>query len=598
MSNFKDKEPELPSYLNKDFDDSTKRIEVIKESTQKVEVIKEELKMTNGESGETQVIGTITDEMLNNNVSKEVVENKENLVEVKEEKKVSNEIKKENFNETKNETVESKKNKKKKEKKPLTLKKIILKRIIFLILFALIVVGLTVFLASKNNPEVKEKIEEITNTIIKPEEESREEVAEKIVDINGTYYINPIEITKYEMDVLGKKVEYVQIDGLKDEAIEDKINIDIRERISKSATELFNSHVVTNYFSGCSVEGNFANIISINFYLEVGVNNWQEYYSDNVCLNYNLIDGNEITIHDVFSSKLKLENILVDELYESFVKQYATEFDENTGNSYLPKDTEDIEEEVYAVVSDYQRGKPIDFCITPQKVVIKTNSWATATIMYSDYIDYVIIYDKYMSQTDIYDGQYTAQTALPNLTDLSYWGDINEFVDKEGSNYYINAVLFSSSYDYIPESVLNSVTTMFNDYVREKEVVDSVNRKDGMFRLYNVKFELNFWEGVYYLRIEDLTHDTTKSKYTSVLKDAIKGFFRGDKTHLPYAVSNLYLNELNYYETIIVDGKQEYEYHELIPYEEVNYDYATAEFDSIGNMYRMDGAEVILEIID
>ncbi len=589
MSNFKDKEPELPSYLNKDFDDSTKRIEVIKESTQKVEVIKEELKMANGENGETQVIGTITDEMLNSNVSKKVIENKENSVEVKEDKKVSNEIK--------NETVESEKAKKKKEKKPLTMKKIILKRLIFVILFALIAVGLTLFFASKNNPDVKEKIEKITNTIIKSEEESKEEVAEKTVDINGTYYINPIKITRYEMDVLGKKVEYVQIDGLKDEAVENKINTDIREKMSAVATELFSKYVVTDYYSGCSIMGNFANVLSISAYVQVSINDWEETHGETIALNYNLLDGNKITINDVFSLKLKLENVLVDELYESIVLEYS-EFDDDYGNLTVSEDAEDIEEIVYSIISNYQRGKEISFYITPQKVAVKAGIWSEANIYFSDYIEYVTIYDKYMSNTDIFDGKYETQMAMPNLSNLQQWGDVKEYIDKEGSNYHINAALFLSSTEPVPEEVINSVTTMLNDYVREKEVVDSVNRKDGMFRLYNVKFDLWFWDGVYHLNIEDLTHDTTKSKYTSVLKDAIKKFFMEEHNDGGYVVGNLYLNELNYYERIVVDGKEEYEFHEIIPYEEIEYNYATAEFDSIGNMYRMDGAEVILEIID
>ena len=591
MSDFKDKEPELPSYLNKNFDDSTKRIEVIKESTQKVEVVKEELEKVNNVNGETQVIDAVTDEMLNN-VPK-TVENKEISNEIEEEKNEDTE----NLNESKEKTVENKKVKNKKEKKPPTMKKIILKRIIFLILFALIAVGLTLYFASKNNPEVKEKIEEMTNTIINSTEEPVETIAEKTVDINGTYYINPIEITKYEMDVLGKKVEYVQIDGLKDETVENKINTDIREKISTIATDLFTEHVVTDFSTGCTVEGNFANVLSISVYIQVGVNNWEEVYGEEICLNYNLLDGNKITINDVFSSKLKLENVFIDELYESVVREYA-EFDDYEGVLRVPKDTEDIEEIVYSIISDYQRGKDISFYITPQKVVLKTGIWSDATILFNDYVEYVIIYDKYMTDTNIYDGRYTAQTALPNLSDLTHWGNIIEYVDKEGSNYYINAVLFSSAYEYIPDAVLNSVTTIFNEYVREKEVVDSANRKDGMFRLYNVKFELSYWDGVYHLYIDDVTHDTTKSKYTSILKDAIRGFFSGDYTDAPYSVSNLYLNELNYYEPIMVNGKQEYKFHELIPYEEINNAYATAEFDSIGNMYRMNGEETILEIID
>lgn len=586
MSNFKDKEPELPSYLNKDFDDSTKRIEVIKESTQKVEVVKEELKKTDITNGETQVINTIKDEMLNS-LSKDVVENKE----------ISNDLNaKIEDTEKTTENVEIKK-KNKKEKKPPTMKKIILKRIIFVILFAVVAIGLTLYLASKNNPEVKEKIEEITNTIIKPQEEPKQEVEEKIVNPEGTYSLNPIKINRYEMDVLGKKVEYVQIDGLKDDSVEIKINNKIREKTNKVATELFTKYQITNYYSGCTVRGNFANILSISAYVQVGINDWEEYHEEEFCFNFNLIDGNEFSIDDVFSSKFNMENVLLDELYESVVEEHA-EFDDYDGAMVVPNDAEDIEEIVYSIISDYQRGKEIAFYVTPQKVSVKTGAWSEASILFNDYIEYITIYDKFKTTENIYDGNYNAKSELPNLTNLEEWGSLEEYISKEGSNYYINAAWFTLDNDECPETVTNAVRTIFNNYIHEKEVIDSANRIEGMFRIYNIKFDLNYWDGVYYLRIEDLSYDTTKSKYTSVLKEEIKNFFRRDFSGYAYSAGNVFLSDLNYYEPIIVNGEQDYKYHEFIDYEKMTYDYGSAEFDSIGNMFRIDGDDTVLEIID
>ena len=55
----------LTGLISNQIEEFNESKETMKKSFEPViEVIKEELKMTNGESGETQVIGTITDEML------------------------------------------------------------------------------------------------------------------------------------------------------------------------------------------------------------------------------------------------------------------------------------------------------------------------------------------------------------------------------------------------------------------------------------------------------------------------------------------------------------------------------------------------------
>ena len=141
MSDFKDKEPELPNYLKKDFDDSTKRIEVIREETQKVEVIKEEINSNNFTSTDTQVLETIKPEELN-------LKKEESLNNIEKEQEVKSENAK--SEENKEDSEKAKKVKVKKQKKPLTIKRMIVKRIIFLILFLMqapqnILIDLSIF---------------------------------------------------------------------------------------------------------------------------------------------------------------------------------------------------------------------------------------------------------------------------------------------------------------------------------------------------------------------------------------------------------------------------------------------------------------------
>jgi flagellar basal body-associated protein FliL len=183
----------------------------------------------------------------------------------------------------------SKKTKKeKKPKKPKTIKQIIISRIIFVIIFLAIVVGITYYFINlqSNNVNQENNIAEETTSI-------EQKSSYTTVDLNGSYYTNPIKISiKTEsMDRVPDGFEYYEIDGLKNETIEKKINAYIKDNFKNYLKNLMDkTEENITYSVSLSVVGNFANIISLEMYISEDVNP-DEYDFNYYChfCNLNLI---------------------------------------------------------------------------------------------------------------------------------------------------------------------------------------------------------------------------------------------------------------------------------------------------------------------
>ena len=477
------------------------------------------------------------------------------------------------------------------------MKKFILTRILFLIIFIAIALGLTFYFANKNKP-VDKMIENITNSIAKPSEVPNDVFNEKTADLNGTYDINPIDFREYTLDVNGKEINYIQIDGLKDESIEIQINQDIKNSIEEMAKKMNEKDSNLTFYSGCIVMGNFSNVLSINAHIcGIGPNDESEY--EELFFNYNLVDGSEITIDDVFTSDFFIEEVLVDKLYEA-ITTYFAQIEEDSWKMYIPDDTEDIEEIVYSVVSDYQRGKLTSFNITPQFINIKPGEYPYARILLYDYAEYITIYDKFLTSESIYDGKYSAHKDFLTFTDLEYSGYseivLKEYTEEEREDYYMNIALYSSK-EEIPEAVVNTVNIYMDEIIADKKMEE---RESGLFRIYNMKFHISGYEddNIYWFDIQDCTYDTTKSKYMTSLKKEIREFFRRDISESIEFIGNTFLSGLNYYEPVEKNGEISYEYHEIINQEDVEYNYHFIQIDEVGNVIWVNGEDNILEIID
>lgn len=421
----------------------------------------------------------------------------------------------------------------------LSIKKILFHRFIFILIFAIIAIGITSFFIIKNKPvEIEE--EETIGGLVDPQEQVQVTEDEKTIDANGTYNENAIEAKTYTMDIQGRPIEYLQIDGLKDESIEIKINQEMKSTIQNDVQKFIDKGPSSEVYTYTMMTANFANVLSIYSHVSAsfGENNWE--YAENY-FNFDLTTGNKIELTDIFSSKISIKNVLTDNLYEAIVSNYAT-YDDESGNLYLDESSEDVEEIVYGMVSDYLRGKDIGFYITPQMLVIRKEN-IYAKILYTDYLEYITIYDKFSEKTDIYDGNYTAQKDVPNLIDLRYFGE-TYLIEEETDNYYIRlgVLNYLSDVDKVEETVKNYVDELAEEYRKEAKESGIFKVYDGTFYIFEnygnyENFQVENYEA--YANIYEL--DTTKSNFENVLKPKMLEHYKQDFSEAPEVITKEFL---------------------------------------------------------
>lgn len=404
------------------------------------------------------------------------------------------------------ENTKSVNSKNKKAKKPKTLKQIVFGRVVFVIIVMAIVVGTVYYFVmqnnEKNNNTPKDNIVEKVKEIAK-----EEDTKYSTVDLDGTYYTNPLKCekkTEKNSNLDGKELEYVEIDGLKDKKLQEEINQKIRDDINEFVqTILKKNPEVVSFETSAVAEGNFANIISIEYILTIenkGSN--YKYYTKGI--NYNLVNGEKLKIEDVLGPKSKISNILLEKLYNSIAQSYV-DFNEGTGDCVQSEDSSNIEEDIYKIVSDFQRGKDINFFVCPSTLYIADEDFITnAEITFQDISDNVIIYDRFNVKTNLYDGKYEKVGPFNNLVTELF---VTYKVLEHEENYYIDVSLVNSTKDS-NEKVDEKIKDYINKSVvefKQKAKDDSNhfyalnsfyecdglnNENDGNYRVYGNKYYL------------------------------------------------------------------------------------------------------------
>jgi hypothetical protein len=151
--------------------------------------------------------------------------------------------------------------------------------------------------------------------------------------------------------------------------------------------------------------------MNINEYVDDKLN---EYY--HFC-NLNLVDGEEIDLGtDVFNSTSVASHFLLETLYDKMMKY---NIEEKNDGIYPNESSQYLEEDIYEIVSNYQRGKGFEFGISPSAILYGAEVYQHENSMYYDnssqkilylnflnYSENLIIYDRFSSSKELYDGKY------------------------------------------------------------------------------------------------------------------------------------------------------------------------------------------------
>ena len=498
------------------------------------------------------------------NESKEnKIDNQDEIKEVRNESEIINSKGVQNQTINQDEEIENTKSvnsKNKKEKKPKTLKRIIYGRIIFIIIVMAIVVGTVYYFVMQNNE--KNNNTQKDNIVEKVKEIAKEEDTKySAVDLDGSYYTNPLKCetkTEENSNFDGKELKYIEIDGLKDKKLQEEINQKIRDNIDDFVqTTLEKNPEVLSFETSAVVEGNFANIISIEYIVTIeNKGNNYKYYTKGI--NYNLVNGEKLKLEDVLGPKSKISNILLEKLYNSIAQSYV-DFNDGTGYAVQSKDSSNIEEDIYKIVSDFQRGKDVNFYVCPSTLYIADEDFITdAEIMFQGIADDVIIYDRFNVKTNLYDGRYEKVGPFNNLvTELFVTYKILEHEE----NYYIDVSLVNSikdSNEKVDEKIKDYINKSVVEF-KQKAKDDSNhfyalnsfyecdghnNENDGNYRVYGTKYSLITTKTIFENKVLPQSLENIRNNYFSGSYETNMMYFQTD-TDEPYFESDHILLDKN-----------------------------------------------------
>ena len=365
------------------------------------------------------------------------------------------------------------------------------------------------------------------------------DVKYKGIDKNGKYYLNPIDI-KYpkiekanpysgvdyaKFPYINQGIEYVQIDGLKNQEVEDKINKDIKEQIEKFTNDCLKEvkeEEKQDIYQEITILSNFNNVLSMVD--EMGYSKERTLY-----LNYDLNTGNKIEPEDIFQfddMAKELKEIVRTDIvsYEEHMKEAHSD-----DPHFKPLTDEEINKIIDTMYNEFtsENGK---FGFTPSNVFIFSEQ-GIDSIGFETCIDNTIIYNRFVGSEDIYDGKYKKVGPFYNLThEISTRSKILE----EADNYYINASVsaFRYSQPNVTDAILNDADKKMREDVEEFKKMAAKDKDH--FYIYNSAYYMPIVDGDTFGALDQSnqgivhtiteTLKTTKEEYENTIKDNIMDF--------------------------------------------------------------------------
>ena len=354
------------------------------------------------------------------------------------------------------------------------------RKVIFVVVFSIICVITTALLIMYNKIEIKQDIEE---------EPTKDETktAIKGIDLKGTYNQNDIKIEeqKYNSDKI--EIGYVKISGLKDKEIENKIN----EEIEHVSLNFYKEKVKDiNDFEKITIStwvlGNFQNTLSIkSYYFARKSDETDDFVEGETSLNYNLINGEKITVKELFTEDAPIENILRTEAYYSFAGYLAKE---TLNGDFTIEDYGDIEDKVFEFINDYKQGRVNNFYFSPREITIMCDN-IQVSIEMQKYADYIAIYNRCKTDKNIYEDN---TVGVKNLyTCVEMYNSAYKYINhQKGSNYYIEITLqnwpIDSEVAKVEDKIINDKVAKIEEQIERTKNIAAQNTNNFYILNYSI----------------------------------------------------------------------------------------------------------------
>ena len=331
-------------------------------------------------------------------------------------------------------------------------------KLIFVVTFSVICIIITSILVMYKRIDIKD---DNTEEISKTEGTQNDElINEKGIDLKGKYNQNDLKITEKRATKERVEITYFQIDGLKNQKIQDKINKEIEIEALNGYKEYINLDKVVNASISLYETANFSNILSFSSYYWGKIND----DSDDLInvqkgFTYDLNTGNLIKLEDLFVANAPMVEILRKSAYYGYVSNRA---EINLSGDLQVNDYGNIEEDIADFIEQYKNGKITDFYCTPSAIMIMYDE-TYITISFEEWANYITIYSKYLSSESLYKTNNIGYKNLYTLTDRTL-SDFYYYTNYQNEkNYFIEISILwdeDNSSDFEKTMVSNKIKSI------------------------------------------------------------------------------------------------------------------------------------------
>ena len=279
----------------------------------------------------------------------------------------------------------------------------------------------------------------------------KEASSERGIHLGDTYDKAAIQVTEVREERNGDQFTYLEIDGLRDVSVEEKINRALRENAENAFREALErmeggsgkGQVYLNH----RLIGAFADILSVEVSVTMtdGEDHWYHRYAP---INLKLSDGEKIHFHELFKTDTEGKDIFNATAYSRILFWIASlSFGSSDGFSYTIDDYNDVEDLMLDLIMRFNAGEDISFTVTPGALTVYTEVREDEryfTLHLEDFMEEVTLYSAFPEDTDLYTGEYRAEKAIPVLVSCPYT-DYGIF--EAGEDYYLNFMLRFDIYE-------------------------------------------------------------------------------------------------------------------------------------------------------
>lgn len=352
------------------------------------------------------------------------------------------------------------------------------------------------------------------------------------LEANKLTYGNIVDYDTYDGNPIYKaNVEYVQISGLKDKEIQNKINIAIEEKAKSLVIdeEIYDDSIETiNIIAGTEGDYSTADLLSLPVTKEIKYKenrgHDEELYVATYCpsINYRLDNGEEIKFEDLFTKDASIKNILTQTIYNSLAFDYG--FNEENGDGNLDEvDYGKIENDLYNIINSFNNQREKVFWFNQENISIMINN-TFYSIKNADFIDYININNITNTKNSIYENGDNPKInfvfSIPFMSSLEYF-------DKVSNKEYLSIFNWYRFAGKIMEDN-SDIDTSYSDYTNKlagsvNELINAIkndNKKEsGKGYIYNI---YNYQEEYYNENQENLGEVFTGEKVEVDLDNFMK----------------------------------------------------------------------------